>query len=306
MRTPLERFIKITCFYEYVGGSASALDRTGGDALDDVLLAAEVEHDDGDYAQHYHCHRRAHVNGAVAALEVLDMDGDGHVELSVEDKVGEEVVVPDPHYLKHADGNERGLEHRENDGEEGADRPAAVYRRGFLNFKRDALYKAREHEHRKPRAEAEVDYRDRPRRVQLQGVRRLCEVEHDHLERDDHGEHAEIVHYLAEKRADTGDVPRGHRGADKYQRRRNDRDEQAEEHGLEEGVAAEGHAFFVVCKADEGFAVRQSKGIGIYMGVILEGVYQDKDDGHEVEQRDGGKEHGQRGLAAVCFAVESS
>ena len=40
------------------------------------------------------------------------------------------------------------------------------------------------------------------------------------------------------------------------------------------------------------------------MGVILERVYQNKDNGHEVKQRDGGKEHGQRGLAAVGFAVE--
>ena len=70
------------------------------------------------------------------------MDRYGHVLLSVEDEIGEEVVVPDPHYLKHADRNERGLEHRENDEEERADRPAAVYRRGFLDFERNALYKA--------------------------------------------------------------------------------------------------------------------------------------------------------------------
>ena len=57
----------------------SAFHGAGRDALDDVFLAAEVEDDDGDDAQEDERHRRAEIDRAVAALEVLDMDGNGLV-----------------------------------------------------------------------------------------------------------------------------------------------------------------------------------------------------------------------------------
>ena len=44
--------------------------------------------------------------------------------------------------------------------------PQPVDGGGFFDLKRDRLDKADEHEDRKPRAEAEVDDGDRPRRIQ--------------------------------------------------------------------------------------------------------------------------------------------
>ena len=55
-----------------------ALHSTGGDAFDDVLLGEHVDDDDGDDAEHDDCHGGAQVNGAVASLQILDVDGDGH------------------------------------------------------------------------------------------------------------------------------------------------------------------------------------------------------------------------------------
>ena len=76
-----------------------ALDGAGGHALDDVLLAEHVHDDDGQNCHHDDGHGSAQVNGAVAALQVLDMDGDGAVLGDIQDQVGEQIVVPDPHQL---------------------------------------------------------------------------------------------------------------------------------------------------------------------------------------------------------------
>ena len=71
-----------------MGYPGSALDRACGDALDDVLLAAQVEDNNRDDAQHDKRHRRAHIDRAVAALEVLDHDRDRAVFRPVEHEVG--------------------------------------------------------------------------------------------------------------------------------------------------------------------------------------------------------------------------
>ena len=104
----------------------SALDGTGHHAADNVLLAGEVEDDDGQNADHNQRHHRTQVHMAVAALQVLDVDGDGLVLGAVQHQVGQEVVVPHPHDLQHAHGNEDGLEHGEHHREERAQRSAAA------------------------------------------------------------------------------------------------------------------------------------------------------------------------------------
>ena len=56
-----------------------ALHRAGSDALDDVLLAEQVDNDDGQNGHHDDRHGRAQIHGAIATLQVLDVDGDGAV-----------------------------------------------------------------------------------------------------------------------------------------------------------------------------------------------------------------------------------
>lgn len=92
----------------------SALDGSGHHAADNVLLAGEVEDDDGQNADHDQRHHRAQVHMAVAALQVLDVNGDGLVLGAVQHQVGQEVVIPHPHDLQHTHGDEDGLEHGEH------------------------------------------------------------------------------------------------------------------------------------------------------------------------------------------------
>ncbi len=77
--------------------------------------------------------------------------------LMSEHQVGQQVVVPDPHGLQHADGDHGGLEHREHDLEEGAQRAAAVDMAAASSISSGMLLtKPREHEHRQTRAEAQI------------------------------------------------------------------------------------------------------------------------------------------------------
>ena len=146
----------------------SALDGAGNNALNDILLAGQIQHDDRDDGDHDAGHHRAHLHAAVAAAEVLDRHRNGTVFLDIQHQRRQEVVVPDPHGLQNRSGDRRRLENREDHLEEDLQRIAAVDHRGFLNRKRNGLHEAREHEYRKTRAEAEVDDADVERRIQLQ------------------------------------------------------------------------------------------------------------------------------------------
>ena len=152
------------------------------------------------------------------------MDGDGQVLRAVEHEIGQQIVVPHPHDLENADRDHRGPQHRQHDGEVRAQRAAAVDGGRLLNFKRDGFDKADEHENRKPRAKAEVDDGDGPGGIELEGIGRLRQCEHHHLERHDHRKDAEIIDHAAEFAVHTRDVPRGHRRAEQNQRGRDDGD----------------------------------------------------------------------------------
>ena len=125
--------------------SGSALHRAGGNALDDILLADQVENDDRDDGEEDHRHHRAEVHLAVAArVGQLDVHGDVAVLRKIQNEGRQEVVVPDPHDLKDTDGDEGRLEHGEDDEEVGADRAAAVDGGGLLDLDRDGLCEADE------------------------------------------------------------------------------------------------------------------------------------------------------------------
>ena len=140
------------------------------------------------------------------------MNGNGHVLLAVQHQVGQQIVVPYPHDLQDRDRDHGGAEHRQHHAEVGAQRAAAIDGGGFLNIKRDALDKTGEHKDGKSRTEAEIDDRDGPGSIELEGIRRFGEGEHHHLERDDHREYAGKVNDAAEQRVDTGNVPGRHGG----------------------------------------------------------------------------------------------
>ena len=63
---------------------ASAFYRAGSHTFDDVLLAEEIEDDDRDDAHEDERHRGAEVDGAVAALEVLNMNRDRAVLVDIQ------------------------------------------------------------------------------------------------------------------------------------------------------------------------------------------------------------------------------
>src|SRR5574344_1396085 len=149
------------------------------------------------------------------------MNWNSHVFCSIEDKVWKEVVIPYPHYLEDSNGDHRRLEDREHNLEEGPDRTASINRSRFLHCKRHALYKSNEHEHGQSSAETKVDDRNRPRCVELgaepsKQAYRICSLgqsEHNHLERNDHGEDTEHVAYPTDQTVHSGYVPGGHRRA---------------------------------------------------------------------------------------------
>ena len=223
------------------------LDSACHDALNDVLLAGHVQDDDGDDGNDDAGHHGGQLHAAIAAAEVLDGHGDGAVFLDVQHQRGQEVVVPDPHGLQNGGGDHGRLEDGENDLEEDLEGVAAVDHGGLLDLNGDALHEAGEHEDGQARAEAQIDDADVPRGVQLEGVRRFGQGEHDHLEWHDHGEDDEQVHELAELVVDTGEVPARHGAAQQDEHHAGHRDEQAvaqagEEVHLEDAVDVVGQA----------------------------------------------------------------
>ena len=273
--------------------------RAGCDTLDDVLLAGKVEDDHRYDAQQNQGHRGTQIHRAVGALQILDMDRDGPVLVDVQHQVGQQVVVPDPHDLQDAHRDHRRFQHREDHREVGPHRAAAVNRGRFLDLQRDRLDKAHKHEDRKPRAEAQIDDRDRPGGVQVQAVRRLGQREHDHLEGHHHGEDAEIIDHLADQGIHAGNVPGRHGGEENDQRGGQYRDEHAVLHAVPERVVAEGHALDEVGEARPHLTGRDGKGICLDKGVDLEGVDDHRQDRQHIDDADDREDDRERRLSAA-------
>ena len=281
-----------------------------------MLLAQKVENDDRQDAQHDQGHGGAHINGAVAALQVLDVDGDRHIQVAVQYQIRQQEVVPDPHDLQNAHGDQSGLQHGQHYHEEGAQGAAAVDGGGLFDLDGDGLHKAHEHKDRKPGAEPQVDDGNGPGGVQadllqaageevvvrdLNAVRRAGQSEHDHLEGHHHGEYTQVVDHLAEETAHPGDVPGRHGAADQDQGRGGQGHEKAVEHRFGKGIVAEGHALDVVLKAHEGLAVGQGEGVHIHGAVAFEGVDEHQHHGHDVDDADDGERHRQGVLCPLLL-----
>ena len=229
------------------------------------------------------------------------MDRNGAEFIDIQHQIRQQVVVPDPHDLQNADGDEGRLHHGQDDLEEGLHGVAAVDDRGLLDGARDGLDEAREHEHGKARAEAEVDDGDGPRPVELQGIGGLGQREHDHLERDDHREHAQVVHHAADQAVDTGDIPGGHGRTDEDQGRGQQRDHQAVFDRTVERVVAKGHTLDIVLQAHEGIGRRECEGIEVDGGVRFQGVHQNDEDRVEIRDGDDREDDRQHGMGAAVF-----
>ena len=279
-----------------------ALHGAGDHALDDVALAQEIDNDDGQYCQDDAGHHGAHLHGAVAAPEVLDQNGDGHITLgAVQHQVGQQVVVPYPHGLQDTHGDQGGFEDRHDHQEEGPHRAAAVDHGGLLDLQGNGLHKAAEHEHCQPCAEAQVDDADGKGGVHrqegdlrggfghgnAQGVGQVpqgkggadlvssgAEGEHQHLEGHYHGENKEVVAGLAPPGVHTGDEPGAHGAEDEDQRHRGDRDEKGVAEGGQEPLGVDG--VDIVFKAGKGIAVGQlESGGGGDGGLLFQRVEED-------------------------------
>ena len=94
-----------------------SFDRARNNAFDDMLLAKQIE-----YYNRYD---------------------------SAQNEIREQIVVPNPHCVEYRNGDCGGFEYREHNPEEALKRIAAVDCRRLLDFKRYALYKARQHKYRK-------------------------------------------------------------------------------------------------------------------------------------------------------------
>ena len=108
-------------------------------------------------------------------------------------KVGQQIVVPDPHGLEDADRKIGGLHDGKDDLKEHLDRVAAINHGRLLDLERDVLYKTGEHKDRQARAKAEVDKADVERRVEADAVRQIGQREHEHLEGHDHRKDEQVI-----------------------------------------------------------------------------------------------------------------
>ena len=80
------------------------------DAADDIFLPEEIKNDDWYHRENQHCHKTAEVGLTVRARHrELNRDGNG-ASVAAEDQIGEKIVVPDPHSVEDADGDDRGGE----------------------------------------------------------------------------------------------------------------------------------------------------------------------------------------------------
>ena len=272
--------------------SSLALDSACNNTLNDVFLAGHVQDDDGDDGDDDAGHHGSQFHTAIAAAEVLDRHGDGAVLLDIQHQSGQQVVVPDPHGFQNGGGDHGGLQDGEHDLEEDLDGVAAVDHGRFLNLHGNALHKAGEHEHGQTGTKAQVDDADVPGSVQVEGICGLGQSEHDHLEGDDHREHDEQVHKLAELVVHAGQVPACHGAAQQ--------DEGHTGNGNDEAVAQAGeeahfdHAVDVVGKASKGLTGGQLEhGRGGKGTLFLQAVQQDQDNGVDPQQAKQGHDDGE-------------
>ena len=233
----------------------SALDRAGHDTLDDVLLAQDVEEDDRNDRQHEAAHHGAHVDGTIAALEVLDRNRDRLVLVEVQRQVRQQVVIPHPHGLKDGHRDDRRLHDRHHDLEEDARHGGAVDHRRFFERLRDALDHAGEDEHGQTSAEAQVYEAQAPRGVQAQTVGEPRQREHEHLERYDHVEQEQRVERLGSPVVHAHDPPCAHRGAQQNQHNGADGDQYRPAEAGEEVRGLD--AAHIVVEPDEGVTGRE-------------------------------------------------
>ena len=263
--------------------SSLALDSACNNTLNDVFLAGHVQDDDGDDGDDDAGHHGSQFHTAIAAAEVLDRHGDGAVLLDIQHQSGQQVVVPDPHGFQNGGGDHGGLQDGEHDLEEDLDGVAAVDHGCFLDLHGHALHKASEHEHGQTGTEAQIDDADVPRGVQLQPVSGLGQGEHNHLEGDDHGEHDQQVHKLAQLVVHTGQVPTSHGAAQQDQHHAGNGDQKAVTHAGEKVHL--GHAVNVVAQSGKGFGGGQAehrRGGKATLG--FQAVQQDQHDGVDPQQ----------------------
>ena len=259
-----------------------ALDGACRHTLDDVLLAENVDDDDGQDGQDDAGHHGTHLHAAKAAAEVLDQNGDGHVFCAVQHQIRQQVVVPHPHGFQYADADKCRLQHGHYHQKEGAERAAAVDHGGLLDLQRDGFHEAGEHEHRQSCAEAKIDNADVEGGVQLRFIRQICQGEHEHLEGHHHGEHEQEVAELRGPRLHAGDKPRAHGAANQDQHHRGDGDNKAVEEGGKKALGMD--CVGIITQPGKALGGRQLKsGVGGNGGVLFEGV--DEHHHHGVDPR---------------------
>ena len=257
--------------------------------LDNVFLAAEVEHHNGDDGHDQGGHDGAHVHPAIGALHPLDGDGDGAELVQIQSQVGKQEVVPDPHGLQDAHGDIGGLHNGQHHGEEGPQGGAAVDHGGFLNLNGDGLDEAAEHEHRQPRAKAQVDDHQPPGGAQAQPVCHQGEGEHHHLEGDHHGKDAQEVQKLGGGALHPGDIPGEHGGAEQDDHHGPDGHHHGPEDGLQEVVLF--HGVGKVLQGHPGLLRGELEGLQVDKGLFLKGVDEDNKERGHVENGDYGEQY---------------
>ena len=205
--------------------------------------------------------------------------------------------------FQNTNGNHGGFEHGEHNEEVGAQRAAAVNGGSLFDLERDGLDKAHKHEDGETGTKPEIDNGDGPWGVELETVSRLGEGEHDHLERNHHGENTEVIDGLADDRVDAGNIPCSHGCEEKDEPGGEDGNESTVNHTLPEGIVTEGHALEEVLEAGPHLPFRDGKGVGFDERVDLEGIEHHGEDREHVDHTDDAKHNGENGLVALLPAT---
>ena len=232
---------------------------------------------------------------AVAATEVLDQDRNGLVLGGVERKVGQQIVVPDPHGLENADRKIGRLHDGKDDLKEHLDGVAAINHGRLFDLERDVLDKTGEHEDRQARAKTKVDEADVERRIKADAVREVGQREHEHLERYDHREDEQVIEEVRDLAVDAHHVPSAHGAAHQDQHDRRDRDDERVHKCRGKALLVKG--VHVVCKAVERLGREQiERRGGADCGRFLKGIERNHKHGVDPCERQDRKENRERAV----------
>src|SRR5699024_3135036 len=280
------------------GAGASALDGAHGDALGEVLLEHEEDRHDGDGRQGGAGHDQAKVGGDLA-LQPGDTGGDGQHFTPLQHDELQEVVVPGVDEGEDGQRAHAGLDHGENDGDEGAHLAGAVDAGGLQHLGGDGLGELLHQKDAEGPAHGGQDDGEQVV-VQAQGAHLLQQGDDDDLLGQGHGAHQQAEQDRLPPKALFGQGVAGQRRGDAGQGHGGHGDDDGVEQPLDGGLFEQTHV--VVQGGLQGEPLGRP---GVDGDGVLQRAGQDPVQGEDEEYCQQGQHDDHKDLVAAGLAVQA-